>query len=563
MSSIVASAILRRISSALFSSNDIANTPKLPKTILSLPNETLNEIACLLDKPTLVALVLVNRRFRALVEPIIWRELSSLVPILRLLPEYFVEESMLVLPCASEATRSVRCWRPVGPELPKDLWYRSLNILRLASHVKKLLLHPISDLPRDCMHSTFSDHGYQSMNWESLKLVARSIHQESAFVLFPNLQHLEVDSCLSNGMNSVKLLPFLGPSVTTFVAHCSLTRLYLCLRRCEIDSFSYYEPPRTLYGRHKPANRRDALLIPAVGAMAQEIDTLHTLRLRLNHGSGLLALLQPASGTLRTLDIEIVSLADTTADYHLKSLRSLTVRKQTVAFARALAGSARLEHVDLDDVYIRNADDIDKTLRRLSESPLRRVRIHESPQNTSALWSIEPQHLHVLASSRHLVELDIRASSSVSLGDDDWAILLPSWPFLKSLKLRPCSPPHRRGGAWPTGTLNTLLHFATHCRKLEELELPLLIGEIPDLPRSVAADEAHDTASLAKGYSVTQRWLRVLDFGCPSLIRAEVDPARVARFLHALFPNLRDLRVTPKVEDVGIWDEAVRSELAA
>ncbi|KAL1732353.1 hypothetical protein EV714DRAFT_206914 [Schizophyllum commune] len=551
MSSIVASAILRRISSALFSSNGIANTPKLPKTILSLPNETLNEIACLLDKPTLVTLVLVNRRFHALVEPIIWRELSSLVPILRLLPEYFVEESMLVVKAASLCLQDIdrsSPQRPVGPELPKDLWYRSLNILRLASHVKKLLLHPISDLPRDCMHSTFSDHGYQSMNWESLKLVARSIRQESAFVLFPNLQHLEVDSCLSNGINSVKLLPFLGPSVTTFVAHCSLTRLYLCLRRCEINSFSYYEPSRTLYGRLKPANRRDALLIPAVGAMAQEIDTLHTLRLRLNHGSGLLALLQPASGTLRTLDIEIVSLADTTADFHLKSLRSLTVRKQTTAFARALAGSTRLEHVDLDDVYIRNADDIDKTLRRLAESPLRRVRIHESPQNTSALWSIEPQHLHVLASSRHLVELDIRASSSVSLGDDDWAILLPSWPFLKSLKLRPCSPPHRRGGAWPTGTLNTLVHFATHCRKLEELELPLLIGEIPDLPRS---------------YSVTQRWLRVLDFGCPSLIRAEVDPARVARFLHALFPNLRDLRVTPKVEDVGIWDEAVRSELAA
>ena len=50
-----------------------------------------------MDKPTLVALVLVNRRFHALVEPLIWRELTSLVPILRLLPEYFVEERMIVV----------------------------------------------------------------------------------------------------------------------------------------------------------------------------------------------------------------------------------------------------------------------------------------------------------------------------------------------------------------------------------------------------------------------------------------------------------------------------------
>ncbi|KAL1759390.1 hypothetical protein FB107DRAFT_287825 [Schizophyllum commune] len=532
MPSVVASAVLRRISSALFCTTVAVGAPKTPKTLLSLPNETLTEIACLLDKPALVALVLVNRRFHALVEPLIWRELTSLVPLLRLLPEYFVEERVIV--------------RPVGPVLPKDIWSRNLNILRLASHVRKLLLHPISNLPKDCVHPTFSEHGYRSMTWEALKLVAKSIHPDSGL-------HLEVDSCFSCGMGSTKLSPFLGPSVTTFVAHCSVARFYRCLRRCNISSFSYCEPPRDLYGTLKPADTRDVSFIPAIRAVAQEIDRLHTLRLRLNHGSGLFALLQPAASTLRTLDIEIVNLADPTTDYQLSSLRSLTVRNQTTAFARALAGSVSLEHVDLDG-----------TLQRLAQGALRRVSVHEDPRHSSSLWSIEPRHLIALSSCSRLVELDLCVSSAVSLGDGDWASLLPSWPALKSLKVQHCSKPHRHGDARPITTLDTLVHFATHCRELEELKLPLLVGEVPDFAHGVAtgvADDATTDCSRNKP-AVAQRCLRELDLGCRSLIKAEIDPTRVANFLHALFPVLRDLIVTPQPQDLDAWDE-VKAELAA
>ncbi|KAL1708217.1 hypothetical protein EV121DRAFT_287818 [Schizophyllum commune] len=564
MSSVVASAVLRRISSALFSSPAAASAPKTTKSLLSLPNETLNEIACLLDKPALVALVLVNRRFHALVEPLIWRELTSLVPILRLLPEYFVKERMIVLPCTSTESKEIRCTRPVGPALPKDIWSRNLNILRLSSHVRKLLLHPISNLPKDCVHPTFSEHGCRSMTWEALKLVAKSIHPDSGLVLLPNLQHLEVDSCFSCGMGSTKLSPFLGPSVTTFVAHCSVARFYRCLRRCNISSFSYCEPPRDLYGTLKPADTRDASLIPAIRAVAQEIDRLHTLRLRLNHGSGLFALLQPAASTLRTLDIEIVNLADPTTNYQLSTLRSLTVRNQTTAFARALAGSVCLEHVDLDGVQIRNTNDFHQTLQRLAQGALRRVSVHEDPRHSSSLWSIEPRHLNALLSCSRLVELNLCVSSAVSLGDGDWASLLPSWPALKSLKLQHGSQPHRHGDARPITTLDTLVHFATHCRELEELKLPLLVGEVPDFAHGVAtgvADDATTDCSRNKT-AVAQRCLRELDLGCRSLIKAEVDPTRVASFLHALFPVLRDLVVTPQPQDLDAWDE-VKAELAA
>ena len=56
------------------------------------------EIAHLLKKADLVVLSQVDRRLHALVEPLIWRELPSLVPLLQLLPPgyFFIEDIELV-----------------------------------------------------------------------------------------------------------------------------------------------------------------------------------------------------------------------------------------------------------------------------------------------------------------------------------------------------------------------------------------------------------------------------------------------------------------------------------
>ncbi|KAI5825106.1 hypothetical protein K523DRAFT_323985 [Schizophyllum commune Tattone D] len=56
------------------------------------------------------------------------------------------------------------------------------------------------------------------------------------------------------------------------------------------------------------------------------------------------------------LDIEMKRLVGAVPDYDLNNLRSLTVREQKAAFVRALTGSPYLEHVELQDVALADAD---------------------------------------------------------------------------------------------------------------------------------------------------------------------------------------------------------------
>ncbi|KAL1697086.1 hypothetical protein GGG16DRAFT_33558, partial [Schizophyllum commune] len=173
--------VLQAISRALFSSSASPSAPSEPVSLLDLPNETLVEIAFHLDNRNLYAFLLVSKRLHAVAEPVLWRELSSLVPILRLLPEYFEREALHPK------------WK--GTDLPHDIWERNPNIVRLANHVRKLLIHPISDINRDRKHATFyDDANCTSVRWHALQAVVKSIPPSSDFILFPRLQHLTVNT---------------------------------------------------------------------------------------------------------------------------------------------------------------------------------------------------------------------------------------------------------------------------------------------------------------------------------------------------------------------------------
>ncbi|KAI5835080.1 hypothetical protein K523DRAFT_337722 [Schizophyllum commune Tattone D] len=503
----VSQSVLQAISRALFSSSAIPSVPSDSGSLPDLPNEILHEVACLLDKPGLYVFLLVNHRFHAIAEPVLWRELSSLVPILRLLPEYFDIQNLYPT------------WK--GIELPHDVWERNRNIIRLAGHVRKLLIHPIADLNLDCHHVTFYEGARgRSMDWNALKAFARSIPVSSDFILFPLLQHLEVGSSFTCGISTKVLRPLLGPNVRTIVAHCPMNRLDHCIWRCDLRAFAYLEPSPTIYGRVQHVLPRMALTIPALHDIAPVISKMHTLRLRLNHGDGLLPLLRPAQATLRVFDIDIGHLAETVTDYKLLSLRSLTVRRQRPAFVCALAGSVHLETIELHDLIV-----------YIQERP---------PPPSQARWSLKARHLEALTSCSNPLSIDIQ-----------WVALAPSWPHLQYFRIQPCGSRRRDGNvtannqvhAPPTATLAALIPFARSCLYLEELSIPLKMDE---LVPSLEGDPIPSQTRLTK-FDLGEREIRLVG----------ADTRDVVQFLRALFPELRHVkaaRTNNSANDLA-WDE--------
>ncbi|KAI4521622.1 hypothetical protein K525DRAFT_256452 [Schizophyllum commune Loenen D] len=338
-------------------------------------------------------------------------------------------------------------------------------------------------------------------------------------------------------------------------AHCPIFSLDHLLRHCDIRSFAYLEPPPTIYGGHPPVASHMALTIPTLNNMAHRLDKLHTLRLRLNHGNGLLPLLRPAKTTLRVLDIEIERLAESVTDYGLANLRSLTVRSQRPAFVCALAGSTRLEAVALHDLIIRDADDFADVMTKLDKDTLRRVYIQERPPPPgSASWNLEARHLDPLTSCPDLLGIDIRASSMISITDEEWEALVPSWPRLQYLRVQPCilSPDldfwcKPRLPASPTATLAALIPISCSCRYLEELSIPIKMNEpVPTLYDDLILDQSHLTK-----FDLGEREIRLVG----------ASTWDVVQFLLALFPELRHVKAvrTECSANDFIWDDVVEA----
>ncbi|KAL1683264.1 hypothetical protein EV122DRAFT_258186 [Schizophyllum commune] len=512
--------VLQAISRALFGSSASPSAPSEPVSLLDLPNETLVEIAFHLDKRNLYALLLVSKRFHAVAEPVLWRELSSLVPILRLLPEYFEREALhpqVGLPWARIMVEMER-HRPTARYLGAQSQHRSPRQSPCDLRQRQLHFHEMEGSQRRC-------------------------------------SHLTVNSCSRTGLSAKTLLPLVGPHVSTLEAHCPIFSLDHLLRHCDIRSFAYLEPPSTIYGGHPPVASHMALTIPTLNNMAHRLDKLHTLRLRLNYGNGLLPLLQPAKTTLRILDIEIERLAESVTDYGLVNLRSLTVRSQRPAFVCALAGSTRLEAVALHDLIIRDADDFADVMNKLDKDTLRRVYIQERPPpRGGASWNLEARHLDPLTSCPNLLEIDIRASSIISITDEEWEALVPSWPRLQYLRVQPCIlPPDLDFGckprlpASPTATLAALIPISCSCRYLEELSIPIKMNEpVPTLYDDLILDQSH---------------LTKFDLGEGEIRLVGASTWDVVQFLLALFPELRLVKAvrTECSANDFIWDDVVEA----
>ncbi|KAI5825809.1 hypothetical protein K523DRAFT_341615 [Schizophyllum commune Tattone D] len=516
--------------------------PVKPPAIYRLSVETLHEIAEHVghnSKADLASLVRVDQRFQALGEGILWRELPSIVPLLRLLmPEYFYLNYVYV-----------RQHKP----LPDDVWEQHPNLLRLASHVKTLLIHPISCPALDHYFDTFWRQGTILVDMHILSEVSRSLSSgPSRTALFPRLQRLEVNSF--SGISAQLLLPLLGANLSSCVAYCTIWGLDELLTRTKINNFSHCEfmlsdlldeflndndtsddeddDPEP-FRPDSVVERRSVFDMINLRDIAPVIHSLRVLKLRLNFAKDLPTLLRPASDSLRSLDVEISELEDTETDYNLRSLRSLTVRRQKAKFARALS------------LEIAGSDDLDALLARIRQecrpATLRRVRIDECEGSTQD-WSFTVDQLTPLRAFPCLVELNISVSSEISMTDADYGALAPSWPSLRVFKLKHARDALDTAVLSPSTTLAALVSFATACPDLEELGIQLHVNSLPDLVLPAHQSRVH-----------------TLDLGIRTTLG--VDVPLVADFLRSLFPALQKLHVVPALGVATMWNRVRYSVL--
>ncbi|TRM64194.1 hypothetical protein BD626DRAFT_491048 [Schizophyllum amplum] len=537
-----------------------AVTPTIPRSPLNidqLPVEMLHKVACLLDKPDLVSLVRVSARWQAIVEPILWRDLPCLLPLVRLLDlDIIVERYPFIAECEARVT-TVSTEQP--EKMPQEVWHDHPNVLRLASHVRTLLVHPISDFGSSVKLDTFDPRQRTFMMFPLFKAVCVSLMKDK-LQLFPRLRTLEIGSPIKHGFPGKLLEPFINPGLASVVTHCQISQ-FNYIDRSSINNFQFFEWSVRIYseqGMLPPiVVRRSLLLDPTISAMTGQIGSLRTLKLRLLYSQDLHVLLAPGAQCLRSLDLDIKVLADPVDTYGLRGLQYLKVRKQSMAFACALLGSSHMEEIDLLEAISVDSHAIAQVLTKIRHdcqaNVLRRVCIHENDLPARSrraraaaaerqTWHIARCHLDALAPFHGLVEVDIRTSGELLMSDDDWAAVVSRWCSLRIFKVEQFligQSPLVTGteSPLPGSTLSALLPFATYCPELEELSFQLHATTIPTLaaPQQVQS----------------QIRLRELNVGCNSGINA--NPALVSDFLHILFPSLRSVKVVPKPADLDAW----------
>ena len=142
----------------------------------------------------------------------------------------------------------------------------------------------------------------------------------------------------------------------------------------------------------------------------------------------------------------------------------------------------------------------------------------------------------------------------ISITDEEWEALVPSWPRLQYLRVQPCIlPPDLDFGckprlpASPTATLAALIPISCSCRYLEELSIPIKMNEpVPTLYDDLILDQSHLTK-----FDLGEREVRLVG----------ASTWDVVQFLLALFPELRHVKAvrTECSANDFIWDDVVEA----
>ncbi|KAI5892744.1 uncharacterized protein SCHCODRAFT_02542960 [Schizophyllum commune H4-8] len=518
--------------------------------LYTLPRETLDEIASHLGKPDLISLALVDRHYNPIAQRKIWHTLSSLVPIMLLLPEERLCLEEIKVPDHYSVERKI--WLLHLLDIDDSDWDSYPRLRLLASYVRKLYLHPLLEdkRDRDSRLPTFFRQGKVYIDWTTHALMADSLARcRDDFTLFHNLQTLEVYSGVDGGFPAKLLLPFTGPRLSTFIPRCLIADMDAdpLWNNINITEFRFADPRSA--GK---AGDASALTIPLLAAMRPQFASLRTLDLRLHHSTGLRTLLKECTDSLVQLTLTLGDCSETVGSFNLLGLRRITLRGQSAAFAVALLGSPHLQQVDLQTSFMKGESDLEDIVaaiaRTCQPSVLRSARIvgktvgklepddrlHSPDESPIAKeWFLSLRHINSLLAFTELITLEVRASYKIMLDNSDYALLAQHLPHIRVFKVETYD--MYSFGNWERerilppqlATLNALIRFAYHCPDLERLSLN--IHDVRDIPSLEDWDCLLDTPSQVSELAV--------GFG-----GLEVPVSEVARFLHLLFPALKHLK---------------------
>ncbi|KAL1724294.1 hypothetical protein EV715DRAFT_285463 [Schizophyllum commune] len=516
--------------------------------LYTLPRETLDEIAGHLSKADLISLAVVDRHYNPIAQRKIWHTLSSLVPIMLLLPEERLCLEEIKVPDHYGVERKI--WLLHLLDIEDDDWDVYPRLRLLASYVRKLYLHPLVEdkRDRDSRLPTFFRQGKVYIDWTTYTLMAESLTRcREDSNLFHNLQTLEVYSGVDGGFPAKLLLPFTGPRLSTFIPRCLIADMDDDPLWSNITEFRFADPRSA--GK---AGDASALTIPLLAAMRPHFASLRTLDLRLHHSTGLRTLLKECTDSLVHLTLTLGDCSEAVGSFNLLGLRRVTLRGQSAAFAVALLGSPHLQQVDLQTSFMKGESDLEDIVaaiaRSCQPSVLRSVRIvgktvgksgpddpphrpEESPIDKE--WFLSLRHINPLLAFTELITLEIRASYRIVLDDSDYALMAQHLPDIRVFKLETydvyTSGHWERARTLPDqlATLDALVSFAYHCPELERLSLN--IHDVQNIPSLQDRDCLLDTPSQVSELAVGSGGM-------------EVPVYEVASFLHSLFPALKHLK---------------------
>ncbi|TRM58905.1 hypothetical protein BD626DRAFT_177372 [Schizophyllum amplum] len=146
------------------------------------------------------------------------------------------------------------------------------------------------------------------------------------------------------------------------------------------------------------------------------------------------------------------------------------------------------------------------------------------------IWRLRLEHIAPLSHFSNLMHVVVCGPGNFDIDEDACVQFARWWPRLERLTIGPNIERRAARRLCPLGALHT---FAIRCPNLKTLALPLTAHEVPDIDSSLARSSARQS-------SLT--YLKVGD--------APIEnPAAVAHFLAALFPNLERAEYEELVDD--------------
>ncbi|KAI5898813.1 uncharacterized protein SCHCODRAFT_02531147 [Schizophyllum commune H4-8] len=404
----------------------------------------------------------------------IWEDLSSLVPLLRLLPE--------------------------------DAWQLEQRKLRLGRSMQAFVLRrPLSEADwekvpqRSCFVRYLTVRELMDKRMLSEQTLERLLQSPPPSDLFPHLRCLRFEVAMPTTHDKPLLAMLLSPTITSLIVSSS-----------DEELVSDYEPIarrcpdiRTLIVNE---SSMDDIMAPIssfdIANAISRWSGLQTITLRIGpwHPSLVMQLARLRNLSELTLWIheddgenpnagEPMSLDEPASRF--VSLRKLTLGgapvRCAISFLELLDGSP-IEAISLAPVLLKHSLDSFQRLLNLmrdhcSADTMRSLQIYFDKEDDEAHWIRTPlqmQSIRALSRFRNMEVLCLQATFGVALTDADYAEAVGWWSKLTSFNVDTRSLALITGEVPGTpATLQTLIHFARSCPSLQTLELPLHVTDVP------------------------------------------------------------------------------------